>query len=392
MAILFFKSRACGVATWLAIAGPSLGTACREVSSRLHRNVPAVDISSRDPDPSRVDRRVVDKGGFSDSLRFLRAVNDSAGFKGISSIAIDGERIWVTARLMTPQLTVLDIQNGVVLSRSVLQGNEEDQARRLGCLRQADGVMTAFDLLRQRLIVLRAGDDGGVHVASARQLIPDIDVQCAFVQNGHVFGSGDFADHSLLEFGRDGKAMTRHSSGPPFSPVEMPHFAGRRALNASFSATVPGSGNIILAYKFATRLDWFSRDGLPQLVVEGPHPVKAAYRWIDGNQARGSHRSGELAFEPSGELAYLDLAATKRRVYALFCGCPLSRPRATSLFVFSSTGDFLGELKFDRPVWRIAIDPDESIVVAAIRRELPSPSGDWREHLAVWRIPMEQDP
>lgn len=72
-----------------------------------------------------------------------------------------------------------------------------------------------------------------------------------------------------------------------------------------------------MAYKMVNRLDWFDARGNPLLVSSGPVHTTPRYSWLRPHHESALHPDGELQYFKESEVAYLDVTATRDRVYAL---------------------------------------------------------------------------
>jgi hypothetical protein len=159
----------------------------------------------------------------------------------------------------------------------------------------------------------------------------------------------------------------------PFSKADAPGVMPRQDVNWRITSVAP-SRRIVVAYNNVNRLDFFTPAGEYVTSAAGPQPVTVSF-----------DRAGpEKLFEwrPESELAYVDVTSTDRYVYALFCGCRRSDIRksfANKLHVFTWDGRFVAELVVEPAVYKIAVPPGDSLLVAATWTPFPS--------LGVWRVP-----
>lgn len=147
-----------------------------------------------------------------------------------------------------------------------------------------------------------------------------------------------------------------------------------------------------MAYKMVNRLDWFDARGNPLLVSSGPVHTTPRYSWLRPHHESALHPDGELQYFKESEVAYLDVTATRDRVYALFCGCALTRPEARSVQVFTWDREFLGTIVLDRPARAIAVTPDNRTLIAAYWVPGGSVATQKFDHLASFLIPSVFQP
>lgn len=333
-----------------------------------------------------------------EEIRTVGDLNAQLMFKGVSSLATEGDRLWVTARWMSPHVTVIDLRRGGLLARLVNEGTNDDEAVDPTCVQPGIGPLGTVSIVdrgRQRLLNLRGNAAAGWRIASIAKFKTDVAVECAVTLRDRLLGFGNFADHTSVEMSLTGVGEVRHSATPPFNAAAMQVQAARRELNASVVAVAPSRDRFVLAYKKIARLDFLDDHGRAAITVVGPRPVKQHYWW---DSLRTRHRmsgvnpqaGGELAFGKDAELAYVAVAAGNSRIYALFCGCAWRKPEPRRIHVYTWKGDFVAEWIVDVPLTGLAVTPNDSLMIASYRAA--DSTGAWRERLGLWVLPRTEGP
>ncbi|HEX2081300.1 MAG TPA: BF3164 family lipoprotein [Longimicrobium sp.] len=158
----------------------------------------------------------------------------------------------------------------------------------------------------------------------------------------------------------NGFRLARKEAVTPFSR-ELPDVVmliGRTALAAD-----PARRRLVVAYQFRNQLDFFDRHGRKVGSVAGPRDFTPVYRVVPDPREKMNR------FVPTGstQYAYLDVAASERRVYALFSGKARGDgsedvSQATEVHVFDWDGRLLDVLTLAQPVFRIALDPATGVL------------------------------
>jgi hypothetical protein len=128
-------------------------------------------------------------------------------------------------------------------------------------------------------------------------------------------------------------------------------------LNRGAMAENTQTGDLVLGFYYASRLHVYSRDGRFLRSMAGPVVVRLAYDAINDS------REGIRHVVPNGDttLAYLDVAADRRLIYAVFAGRRngLFKDRAAAsnqLDVFAWDGRYVGTWTLGTDIFRIAVD------------------------------------
>lgn len=155
--------------------------------------------------------------------------------------------------------------------------------------------------------------------------------------------------------------LARKEAVTPFSR-ELPDVVmliGRTALAAD-----PARERMVAVYQFRNQLDFFDRHGRKVRSVAGPRDFTPVYRVIPDPREKMNR------FVPTGstQYAYLDVAVSGRRVYALFSGKSRGESgkedvgQATEVHVFDWEGRLVDLLTLEQPVYRIALDPATGVL------------------------------
>ena len=187
-----------------------------------------------------------------------------------------------------------------------------------------------------------------------------------FTESG-IITNGFFLDFTLLNADMDGNVVSRIRTELPFGEERAPSMPMLLSLNVSMMATHPSGDQLVLAYVNSNRIDFFTTEGQFVSSIIGPRAT-----------VESPARPG--GFAPDHEVAYMGLDATSKFVYALFCGCTNEerdrRLKPNLLHVYRWDGEFVAELRFDRPVIDIAVSSDDSLLFAAFEDPYPW-VGEW---------------
>jgi hypothetical protein len=171
-----------------------------------------------------------------------------------------------------------------------------------------------------------------------------------------VVTNGLFATELVKSFTRTGGALEPDKTwGQSPFPDVLPEVAMH--LNRSSIAIDPGRRRLVLAFRYASRLEVLALDGTADRAISGPEEIKIAYRTVP------DPREGIERFIRTAEtrFGYVDVVADQDRIYALFSGRSRGQWKADAyladrLHVFSWSGELLGQWQLPEPVYRIALD------------------------------------
>jgi hypothetical protein len=333
--------------------------------SRVETAVNTGDFQGRVPRLSSVAQPA-------DILQVNRVLGDSIAFGAISGIQPVGPRLFVTDRLMSKHLALIDLQTGAVQGRAGRHGEGPSEFRDPGAF-IVESVSPprswVYDFQNRRLSLLAASSDGDLVVEKSREFNVGESIEQPLRIGERFIANGLFNDYTLLVLDSAARPVQRIAADQPFPARTMPHAVGRRLLNRSYLTAHPDGDRLALAYQWASRIDFFSADGRRLGSVEGPRPTSAKYTVSDDR----------FFWDPKGQMAYTGIYATRRYVYAMFCGCREADDRdqrSQRVHVFRWNGNFVSEIQLDRRVTAFAVSPDDAFLYASITEPHPA-VGEW---------------
>jgi hypothetical protein len=308
-----------------------------------------------------------------DTLQVHRVLGDSMAFASISGIQPVGGYLFVTDRLMSKHLALIDLQTGTVQGRAGRDGEGPSEFRDPGAF-IVESVSPprswVYDFQNRRLSLLAASATGQLTIEKSRQFNVGVSIEQPLRIGERFIANGLFNDYTLLVLDSAAQPIQRIEADQPFPARTMPHPVGRRLLNRSYLTAHPDGERLALAYQWASRIDFFSPEGRRLGSVEGPRPTKAKYT-VSNNR---------FFWDPNGQMAYTGIQATRRYVYAMFCGCREADDRdqrSQRVHIFRWNGDFVSEIQLDRRVTAFAVSPDDAFLYASITEPHPA-VGEWR--------------
>ncbi|HLM66692.1 MAG TPA: BF3164 family lipoprotein [Longimicrobium sp.] len=311
-----------------------------------------------------------------DTLRLNRLFGDSVAFASISGIQPLGRHLFVTDRLMSKHLALIDLRTGAVKGRAGKHGEGPNEFRDPGAF-MVQSVSPprswVYDFQNRRLSLLAASEDGALEIEQSRPFNVGESIEQPLRIGERYVANGLFPDFTLLVLDSTAQPVQRIEADPPFPARTMPHVVGRRLLNRSYLTAHPGGERLALAYQWASRLDFFSADGSRLGSVHGPRPTAAKY------SVSGENR---FFWDPEGQMAYTGIQATGRYVYAAFCGCRETDDRdqrSQRVHVFRWNGDFVSEIQLDRRMTAFAVSPDDAFLYGSVTEPHPA--------VAEWKLP-----
>lgn len=333
--------------------------------SRAETVVDAADFQGRVP-------RLSGAAQPADTLQVKRVLGDSMAFGAVTGIQPVGRHLFVTDRLMSKHLALIDLPRGAVQARAGRDGRGPSEFRDPGAF-IVESVSPprswVYDFQNRRLSLLAASADGELAVERSRQFNVGESIEQPVRVGERFIANGLFNDYTLLVIDSAARPVQRIEADQPFPARTMPHAVGRRLLNRSYLTAHPDGGRLALAYQWASRIDFFSADGRRLGSVEGPRPTSAKYT-VSGTR---------FHWDPQGQMAYTGIHSTRRYVYVMFCGCREADDRdqrSQRVHVFRWNGDFVSEIQLDRRVTAFAVSPDDAFLYAAITEPHPA-VGEW---------------
>ena len=229
-----------------------------------------------------------------------------------------------------------------------------------------------FDNVLSRLTLVEP-DRWDVIPASARVTIP---IRAPAMVMGLVrrpgagyVATGFFGEGRLARF--DGEGTYEEASGAiPESVIEAPAEVRQHAYRGTLKAD-PAGERLVLANRHAGFLEVFTADGEPLRRITGPHEFEPPIRIKAGENGPSFASGDDLRF------AYMDVALTDDRIYALFSGRtrgghPDAATYGRTVHVFDWHGELLEVLSLDADVMAIALDEGWNRLLAV--RHLPAPA------------------
>jgi hypothetical protein len=182
----------------------------------------------------------------------------------------------------------------------------------------------------------------------------DVGSLAGILHNGSDFLANPISpDVSLVKILANGTVSDSYSLQLPFGPPQVSDLTARRLLNVSVLSTDrPLASKAVLAYQMIGALDIVDLASRTFVRVHGPRPVKVAFRFVPP--------SGRFKWEDESENAYVGVASTPTRIYALFSGSRDDERRygARYVHVFDWQGRFFGEFSLDRDASFLAVTHD----------------------------------
>jgi hypothetical protein len=173
------------------------------------------------------------------------------------------------------------------------------------------------------------------------------------------------------------------SSGKTAQTFAVPApFAGHDDLNHSVFAASPDGRHMALAYEYSSRIDLLDGAGAYVGFLRGPRATNSLKYRLVTDPKLGHERA---LVSMASDAAYLDLAATNDRLYALFAGCPgQCAYTGTQIHVFRWTGELVGQFAVDRTLVRIAVSPEDGVLYGVV---MDRQSDGHPETLGEWILP-----
>lgn len=277
--------------------------------------------------------------------------------KQATDLAVHGDYIAVLCHATAGRLCWIDTRAGSVSTPE--PSNEVDRTLFDPIsIEPAEGEFPSFwayDQLTRSLV--RLGPGSGAEPDGILRL--DVPIRQAVVFDDIVAANGPFAKEHLLYFSP--VADLRAPSLRVSSAAGQALFSGKPPevsihLNRNSLAADPERGRLVLAFLYVSRLHVYGRDGRQHLAVAGPEEVELTYDLVS-DPREGILR---LLANDRTRLAYLDVAANERAIFALYSGRDRKTYGATAKFgnqihVFSWQGQHLATARAEEDLFRIAL-------------------------------------
>lgn len=335
----------------------SLGCGAQEASSAAEGGAAALPAEPR----AAYEELFAGHGAENPTLELptLRVFRDDR-LQQATDLAIHGDRVAVLCRAAAGRLCLIDTRTGAIATPEPRPEVEWSLLDPIS-IEPGDGESPAFwaydQMSRALLHVAPASEgffEGVLHLESP--------IRQAAVFGGTVAANGPFAHEQLLYFAPMGDPDA--SSLRVSSAVGQALFRGKPPevsihLNRNSLAADPERGRLVLAYLYVSRLHLYGADSRQVLAVAGPEEVELAYDLV-ADQREGILR---LLANDRTQLAYLDVAASRHAIYALYSG----RDRQTygaaakygdQIHVFSWEGRHLATAQTKEDLFRIAVGAD----------------------------------
>jgi len=315
--------------------------------------------------------RSADERALSDSPATVLARSDVVALP--SAIAVLRDRLVLGDRADT-LLNLLHSQSGRLLAKTGRRGEGPSEFKLITTLQEfplGSGRVWAFDgaLLRIDAYAVARADSFQYLTNSIRLQVPGRPIAVQWVDDTTLVAAGFFQEGRLYLVRRDGTAI-RPIGEIPLTSDKVPPLAAQQALQPSL-AVRPFGNLAAVGSRYAARLDIYDlRTGTMK-----PAQVPLAFQ-----PEMDIIRRGDLPIFVSNQqtrFGYIDVAATSDRIYALFsgrtrAGFPGRANMGTDVHVFDWNGAFLGAVKLDWDVLRIAVDASNSTLFAI--SEEPDPA------------------
>lgn len=334
-AILVFGCGEGGAGTRDEAPGATLGTDLQVLDRTVDRRTVAVDVE-RHP---------------TDSLAIIRELSASDEVGRIVDLEVVDDRLVAADVVLPPMIKFFDVRTGDMVNALGPEGEgpgEFVSPRAIQQLGVEPPTVGVFDFQNRRLAVIELGG-GPKSEAAAPRVTREVTFRSdALVKSPVRIGSGYaasgiFADHTFARFGTSGRHVGWIQADPPAGSHGKATSA--REMNMNHLDVAPDGRRLAIAYQNVNRVDLFTS-------VEGPY----------------LSATGPVELEEGGEVrAYVDVAATRSAVYALFVGrgpdgadCEEVHgdelPRRVHVFAWDGT--YRGRLILDRPVYTVSASED----------------------------------
>jgi hypothetical protein len=290
-----------------------------------------------------------------DILEPLNVIGGEGSFGWLSEIHAHDSVLLVFDRQppqADEQLQVIDPHDGRTVVRAGAPGQEQSAIGNTVSIGRVPGASGLFvwDYRNRRLGRYMLGSSGPEPTAffHLRDRIPLF--QMAWLGNDMIVANGMFSDEILRFYKADASSQTLeylHAGGQVLHPREEPTVA--RELSRNMMAADPTVGRVVTAFMYANRIHIYDTSGKLLHVTGGPEEVVPKYS-VAGLRFVRDQAGGF-------RMAYVDVAATRERVYALFSGQgPPNVAAADEVHVFTWQGDLVAVLGLDQLVNWMAVN------------------------------------
>ncbi len=290
-----------------------------------------------------------------------------------TQIAVGNDRIALVDGIAERPVHVLDAAGGYVagLGRAGEGPGEFEGPRALEPTADGHGFWV-FDAALSRLTLVEP-DRWEAIPASARVTLsihgPAMVTNLVRRWDEGFLAAGLFAEGRLGHFTEDGE-YEGASGTLPTSAIEAPPEVLQHAYRGNLKADPTGS-RLVFANRHAGFLEIFTSDGEPVHRIDGPFSFEPAF------DVRMGERGPSLATGDDLRFGYVDVAATRDRIYALFsgrtrAGHPDDAVYGREVHVFDWDGTLHSVLHLDADAMAIAVDARRDRLLAV--RHLPTPA------------------
>ncbi len=317
-----------------------------------------------------------------DSLHRLLTVGDSFDYWMTAALREVGKYIVVADQRTSPHISVVDTRTWRIASRVGSHGSGAGEMLDASSISRSvndEHAVWVFDTRLARFSSVEVDATG--HARIRRQVVLPTQLPAQTIQTAHtatgIVASGRYGDAALYLIDTIENVTTIVSGPLPFDSSIAKRSSTRQELNRHSFAVAPRSRRIVIAYQHTNRLDFLDSTGMHLGTVYGPREARAHYELVAPD--------APFRWYDDTEFAYVDVSATDRFVYALFCGCTKqSRAFAAFVQVFTWQGDLVREYVLDMPVYRLTVLTGDSVLLAPTWNPYPS--------LGVWALPALPPP
>lgn len=315
-----------------------------------------------------------------DTIELRRTTGDRIRVGYVTSLTATSDWVLVGDMNLSPHIGAIDRRSFTLVGRYGEDGTMPGQLREPGCITEGRGGESSiwvFDRKRRAFIELRINNDPRTAVFVGELTWPTLhdDILCAVWSDSQILLHSYKPDY--LTFSDTlGTSQTTLQVIPPYTE--------HKDLNPSAFSVSPSGGHLALGYKYAARLDLFDDGGELYATVRGPRETnELQYTIVERAGIADSH----ALVAADSDVAYIDVAATDRFVYALFSGCPVGeqgcRYSGKHVQVFTWDGTFVRELVVDEPLLVIAVSADDSVLYGAYAAE----DNGYDQKIGEWLLP-----
>lgn len=311
------------------------------------------------------------------ALERAGVVGGTEDFGQITALAVAGGLAFVVDRLSDRHLAVIDPERGTVLARAGRSGEgpgEFQQPTSIVPVRPKEPAVWVHDFGNRRVTRWRYSE-GSLRLEEEVPFRVQTSIEDPVRLRDGWVSAGLYADEAVLKFFSPDGRVLRGTGKPPFGREDMPLYAGLRLINRSTMAGAPSGERLAVGFYSANRIDVYKATGEHVVTTRGPREITARFHVADNR----------FFWDTGNELAYVKIAATDDRIFALFCGCALSEEGEAKLqdtvHVFDWSGRFRAELRLDSGVMDITVDDTGRILWGVVEDPWP--------RIVMWHIPAD---